>query len=173
MKKVTTFAAMFAIILASCTQQANNQNEQTTQESLRPAETVVAAEEITSVLSGYMAIKDALVATDAQKASKSANALLALLTEENEMMGKLKESVQKIAVSEDTDQQRAAFELLSEDVYTYVKENDLERGTLYRQYCPMAFKNKGAYWLSTSNQVRNPYFGDRMLKCGSVRETLE
>ena len=30
----------------------------------------------------------------------------------------------------------------------------------------MAFNNEGAYWLSDAEQIRNPYFGDKMLTCG-------
>jgi Cu(I)/Ag(I) efflux system membrane fusion protein len=37
----------------------------------------------------------------------------------------------------------------------------------------MAFNNEGAYWLSDSEQIRNPYFGDKMLTCGVVKEKLQ
>jgi Cu(I)/Ag(I) efflux system membrane fusion protein len=36
----------------------------------------------------------------------------------------------------------------------------------------MAFDNKGAYWLSDQAKIRNPYFGDKMLECGEVKDTL-
>lgn len=38
-------------------------------------------------------------------------------------------------------------------------------------FCPMAFGNEGAYWLQTSEQIANPYFGAAMLRCGEIRET--
>ncbi|MEM6801265.1 MAG: efflux RND transporter periplasmic adaptor subunit, partial [Bacteroidota bacterium] len=44
--------------------------------------------------------------------------------------------------------------------------------TLYVQYCPMAFENQGATWLSSEKEVLNPYFGDVMLRCGRVEETI-
>jgi Cu(I)/Ag(I) efflux system membrane fusion protein len=37
----------------------------------------------------------------------------------------------------------------------------------------MAEKDKGAYWFSSSEEIKNPYFGDAMLKCGENRETLK
>lgn len=40
------------------------------------------------------------------------------------------------------------------------------------QYCPMAFGNKGAYWFSETEEKRNPYFGDMMLKCGENRDYM-
>ena len=43
---------------------------------------------------------------------------------------------------------------------------------LYVLRCPMANNGKGAIWLQRTKPVRNPYFGDAMLTCGSVIETL-
>ena len=37
----------------------------------------------------------------------------------------------------------------------------------------MAFNNTGAYWLSNSKEIYNPYFGDMMLNCGRVADTFE
>lgn len=39
-------------------------------------------------------------------------------------------------------------------------------------YCPMAFDDRGAEWLQNSEDLRNPYFGDMMLKCGEMRAVL-
>jgi Cu(I)/Ag(I) efflux system membrane fusion protein len=36
----------------------------------------------------------------------------------------------------------------------------------------MAFDNKGADWLQTDEDTRNPYFGASMLKCGKVIEVI-
>lgn len=38
-------------------------------------------------------------------------------------------------------------------------------------FCPMAFGNKGAYWIQKKKAISNPYFGQKMLKCGEIRET--
>jgi len=48
----------------------------------------------------------------------------------------------------------------------------VKSGEVYKQYCPMAFDGKGAFWLSSSEEIRNPYYGDKMLKCGRVEETI-
>ncbi len=45
--------------------------------------------------------------------------------------------------------------------------------TIFVQHCPMADNNNGADWLSLDKQIRNPYFGDKMLTCGSVTETIK
>ena len=36
----------------------------------------------------------------------------------------------------------------------------------------MAFDNRGAQWLQNSQELRNPYFGQTMLKCGSIEEVI-
>jgi hypothetical protein len=52
------------------------------------------------------------------------------------------------------------------------KKTKLGTGVIYKQFCPMAFDNKGAYWLSSNEEIMNPYFGDKMLHCGKVEETV-
>lgn len=37
-------------------------------------------------------------------------------------------------------------------------------------FCPMAFNDKGAYWLQKSNEVENPYFGSQMFHCGDIKK---
>jgi Cu(I)/Ag(I) efflux system membrane fusion protein len=44
---------------------------------------------------------------------------------------------------------------------------------VYLQHCPMANNDTGADWLSTEKEIRNPYFGDMMLKCGETRDTIK
>ena len=43
---------------------------------------------------------------------------------------------------------------------------------LYRTFCPMAFKNKGAPWLQSGEIIANPYFGHTMLRCGEIQKTF-
>ncbi len=42
--------------------------------------------------------------------------------------------------------------------------------TIHLAHCPMAFDWEGADWLQASTQIRNPYFGDEMLACGTIEE---
>ena len=37
----------------------------------------------------------------------------------------------------------------------------------------MAFGGRGARWLQSDKQVRNPYFGAEMLQCGEVVEVIK
>jgi Cu(I)/Ag(I) efflux system membrane fusion protein len=70
------------------------------------------------------------------------------------------------------DEQRNAFSSLTQSLYLAIKAYGLGNTTAYYEFCPMAFNNTGGFWLSDSKTIRNPYFGDKMLTCGQVRETL-
>ena len=114
----------------------------------------------------YLAVKDALVSTDATKAQKAAKSFL-----EGNTNASLTASLEAIVSTNEVAIQRRAFEALSEKMYSIVK-TDGAATPLYKQYCPMAFNNKGAYWLAAETEVNNPYFGDAMLHCGSVQEKI-
>ncbi|KYG79542.1 uncharacterized protein DUF3347 [Roseivirga ehrenbergii] len=119
-----------------------------------------------NLVENYLALKDALVATDGAKAQTAAKAFLEVNNNDA-----LTADLKTIASSTDVAAQRIAFEGLSSNMYSIVKASGSET-VLYKQYCPMAFNNKGAYWLAAEEEVNNPYFGDVMLHCGSVQETI-
>lgn len=33
--------------------------------------------------------------------------------------------------------------------------------------------DKGAYWINGDKSIRNPYFGEKMMTCGEVKETIQ
>jgi Cu(I)/Ag(I) efflux system membrane fusion protein len=43
---------------------------------------------------------------------------------------------------------------------------------VYQMHCPMAFDNTGASWLQDDEDLINPYFGDMMLKCGTIEAVI-
>ena len=68
-------------------------------------------------------------------------------------------------------QQRMDFTEFNTGLYQSIKAFGIGQQAFY-QYCPMANSNAGAYWLSGVEEIRNPYMGSKMPKCGSVKETL-
>ena len=68
--------------------------------------------------------------------------------------------------------QREHLETLSKDVYDIVKTFGTTK-TIYKIFCPMYNNNKGAYWLNDSKEVKNPYFGEKMLTCGEIQEEIK
>ena len=68
--------------------------------------------------------------------------------------------------------QREHLVVLSKDFYDIAKEFGTEK-PMYKIFCSMYDDNKGAYWLSDSKEVKNPYYGEDMLTCGEVQEELK
>ncbi|MDH5610539.1 MAG: DUF3347 domain-containing protein [Cyclobacteriaceae bacterium] len=125
------------------------------------------------VLTAYLDIKEALVATDIKAAAGSARSIQTVIGKsQEELLVKIYADAATIVASTTVEGQRSAFKTLSENVYQLIRSTQANEATLYRQYCPMAEKNTGGYWLSVSKEIRNPYFGDRMLMCGSVKEEI-
>ena len=120
----------------------------------------------------YIHLKDALVASNAGEAKQAADALQKSLVALSNGK-KASDNAAKIAASTDLNEQRMVFSDLSNEMKSLVKEAKLASGVLYVEYCPMANNNQGAFWLSNEKQIKNPYFGDSMLKCGSVKETIQ
>lgn len=128
-------------------------------------------EELAAVYEDYLNLKTALVNSEAAAAKASGEELVKSL-EQSEGNEAALEAAQKIASNEDIKEQRTAFSDLSAAVETMLAGN-LASGEVYKQYCPMAFDGAGGYWLSNSEEVRNPYYGDMMLKCGRVEDTIK
>ena len=136
---------------------------------------------IEELLIGYDLLKDALVSDNGQKAKEEA--------------GKLKEKIGKTAMSlfggeahqpwmtfqekvitaldkmesaGDITEVRTGFIAVSDQFVSLAKLFGPFGETLYVQFCPMTNENKGAQWISRVSEVRNPYYGAAMLKCGET-----
>jgi len=142
--------------------------------------------QLTAFFNQYIEMKDALVASDAEKTADEAqqtlqafnNTDMALLKGDAHMfwmkdLDKMKSTLTTISESDNLETQREAFVDFNPILFTKIKAFGLDGKTVYYQFCPMANNDKGAYWLSTEENIRNPYYGDMMLECGEVKETLE
>ena len=78
-----------------------------------------------------------------------------------------------MALAEDLEAFRSGFAPFSETLVGLAKGFGIASSEpVYRLRCPMAFEGKGAVWLQKDEDVRNPYYGAAMLKCGSVVEVI-
>jgi Cu(I)/Ag(I) efflux system membrane fusion protein len=141
---------------------------------------------IEKLLSEYFEIQQALSQDDVPTAKKSAASFSKLLNEVDmnqlkgdahhrwmELQKNLQKSSDQIASSGDIEQLRKVFEILSGVTYEVVKKfGTTGQQPVYQYFCPMAFDNKGAYWLQNKEGVENPYFGEAMFHCGNLEETL-
>ena len=140
--------------------------------------------ELTATIANYFTLKDALVQTDSKATINAATALTAnlkaidmkkLSNEEHvvwmKVMKSLTSDAEKIADTKDIAAQRATFSSLSGNMYLLMKVTKHD-APVYLQNCPMYNNGKGGNWLSTNKAVKNPYYGSKMMSCGSTVETL-
>lgn len=137
-----------------------------------------------AVVTHYLTMKNKLIAGNGEAARVAASEMRSALSrvdvsaEEASVatfwqaqLVRLHALVSNIAATGQIDNQRKEFIDLSKAMILVAKTLGAPKA-LFVQYCPMANDDKGAYWLSESNQVLNPYFGDMMLRCGTIEETL-
>lgn len=140
---------------------------------------------LTTITQQYMQLKDALVASNQEQTNNAAADMLASLkawngdglTDEqksfyDERKSQMQDNLQQIVQTTDLSSQRNYFARLSKHTAELVKGFGTGQGNVYYQYCPMAFDDKGGYWLSDSKEIRNPFYGEEMLTCGRVEQTL-
>lgn len=140
---------------------------------------LTASAQSANALTAYYNVKDALVATDAAAAKTSATALVSALgavktatlsADDRKTLAAAKVKALAISKTTDVDAQREQFESLSTSMIALAKAT--KPAKTYVQFCPMAADGKGAFWLSGQKEIKNPYYGSKMLKCGSVKEEI-
>jgi hypothetical protein len=144
------------------------------------------AASIKAIVDHYLHIKNALANDNAGEAANGAKAMesaignldKSLLTAEQKTAydaneAEMKEHAEHIAKNGDNiKHQRSHFVQMSEVVYELVRDFGAGR-PLYHDHCPMARDNQGAMWLSEVKEIKNPYFGAEMFKCGRVEEVIK
>lgn len=133
------------------------------------------------ILKNYFNLKDALVNDDQAKAKELGSALIKSLksfdvssyseseqTELKDIVEDATEHAEHIGKSE-IEHQREHFKTLSKDITDMVAITGAEV-KLYEQFCPMY--DGGTAWLSTKEEIKNPYYGEKMKTCGTIQEVV-
>ncbi|NLZ96222.1 MAG: efflux RND transporter periplasmic adaptor subunit [Bacteroidales bacterium] len=142
--------------------------------------------QLTKVYSAYLKMNDAFIETNGEdvaiKSKDVINTLksvdMSLLKGDPHMIWMdqlevLNRTINAISQSNDIEKQRHEHIEFNLAFYNSIKMFGLENTTTYFQYCPMANNDKGAYWFSDIEEIRNPYFGDVMMSCGEVKEIIK
>lgn len=122
-----------------------------------------------TVFQNYLEIRTSLVHSDFKNAQRAAKNMRESFGDERE---NIKEIISRMIDAKDIDEFRTYFSTLTEEIEPLLSKS-IKSGKVYKQYCPMAFDNKGGYWFSDSKEILNPYFGEDMLHCGSVSKTIK
>lgn len=128
---------------------------------------------LNDVMIKYIVLKDALVNSDTKAAHQASNNLLKSIRNTEELkdvsaLKALETTTQNFIKAKTLAQQRSAFVGLSKNLIKISKGFSSQNTTYYIQECPMANNNNGAQWLALEKGIKNPYFGEAMLDCGSV-----
>jgi len=133
------------------------------------------------IVASYLQLKNALVADDADEAAVAAKVMIKAFKgfdmsefsqeqqkEIKEIIEDASEQVEHISENADKiDHQREHFEVLSTDVADLLAIVGTEK-TLYITYCPMVKSS----WLSETKEIKNPFYGKKMMTCGSVKSQI-
>jgi len=139
-------------------------------------------EQLWGVVEKYLSLQNALAGDDKDGAARAAGEALDALSAvdmtllsgdaHNVWMSsspEMKTALNKIKQAQAIEPMREGFEKLSNElIATAERFGTYKVKALYKFHCPMAFNNKGADWLQTDRDTRNPYFGAAMPKCGQV-----
>ncbi len=141
--------------------------------------------DLQKVLTAYLAMKDAFVKDNAagvqEQATSMTNALNQMpadqlsgeaLTYWTEKRNFLLEHLNLYQEADNMAEKRENFAFLSTVMVKAVQAFGPAGQKLYVDYCPMANNDKGAYWLSKTKAIQNPYMGSKMPKCGEVKKEI-
>ena len=138
------------------------------------------------IVDHYLHIKNALANDNSLEAANGGEAMFAAIgkidkslftVDQKKVYGENEEDLKEHAEHMEHNagkigHQREHFSMMSEDVYALAKAFGGGK-TLYHDHCPMYNDNKGAMWLSETVEIKNPYMGSKMPKCGKVQEKIQ
>ncbi len=185
MKHLFKGIVVLSILFAACNN-ANNPKPDETQLSQTTGASDSGNVSIKGIVTGYLQLKNALSSDDANAAASGAKGIseafqrldtTGLTPDQQKAYAAIHEDMKEHAehISMNADKiahQREHFELLSKDMYDLLKVFPAEQ-TLYRDFCPMYNNGKGAFWVSETKDIKNPYYGSKMLTCGEVKEEIK
>ncbi|MCX2741208.1 efflux RND transporter periplasmic adaptor subunit [Pontibacter anaerobius] len=140
--------------------------------------------QVTGLVDNYYTLKNALVASNADAARQAAGKFNQALSQMDmsmldgsthakwmQLLPALQSNGALLQKSTSIEKQREAFSTLSNHLIEVVETFGTNKQIVYKQKCPMAFDDQGAFWLSEQKEIRNPYFGEAMMACGETTQT--
>ena len=120
--------------------------------------------QLSQVFDTYFSLKDAFVKANESELSHESHMVWM------EVLNDLEATSKQLVQEKNIDKQRSTFAKLSQSMYKLAQKANLGY-TVYYQNCPMF--NGGSNWLSKDSAIKNPFYGNMMLTCGSTVETLK
>lgn len=196
MKKLIFSLVIAATTLAACNSTGNkstgNQNESNGTQASSPTDNATTTSGVKNTAATkeiaiqYLHIKDGLAYDNGNDAANAAKAFveatgkvdIASFNEDQkktweDISADAKEMAEHIGANPDKlEHQREHFVMLSKDMYDLVKAFGCDQ-VLYKVFDSMANDGKGAFWLSETKEIKNPYMGKAMLNSGAIQEEIK
>ena len=161
-------------------------NKDTKNNSVRLEVSKEFQKQLNEVFIKYIALKDAFVKEESNNIISQSEKIGAILSKvdikllENKeaqtfwmsLEKQLRVAVSSILKTTAIKEQRNHFKQVSASLIEALQVFGVNE-KVFVAFCPMADSNKGAYWLSIEKKVINPYFGNKMLSCGEVKQVIE
>lgn len=145
-----------------------------------------AKEELNPLFNEYFKLKNALVDDNLDKAVSASKDMGVLLSKVNmgvftgeahnvwmKHSSVLEKELRKAGNTNEIGKMRVLFKNISDQMVMLIKTFGGIDQLVFVDYCPMANNDQGAEWLSTEKEIKNPYFGASMLKCGEVKQEIK
>lgn len=140
---------------------------------------------IDEIINNYLKLKNALTKDDTQNAGNAGKVLYATFNAINPSALEAKLKKEYLDIADDAkehaehignnagkiDHQREHFAMLSEDINALIKAFGTKQ-KLFQDFCPMYDNGKGAIWISETKDIKNPYYGNKMMGCGTMKKEL-
>ncbi len=198
MKNLIIGSAIAIVLFTACSNGNNNtasadkKESDTTQQGVTAPEVTTTnvnepnATPVKELVSQYLKLKNALASDNGKNAATAGNGIVDAIGKVNktgftagqkkvydDVADDAKEMAEHISTNAGKiEHQREHFDMLSNDMYDLVKTFGAGQ-PLYKDFCPMYNNKKGAFWLSETKEIKNPYLGKSMPNCGSVKEELK
>jgi len=203
MKKAIYLLAFIVLFLTACNidKKRSNKNDLQSEETYKQKEgiqhhsstelekrsiesTTKKTATLEKIINSYLDLKNALVEDDAKKAAVAGKMMLSAFSSFEMLTLTEKQRKEYLEIAEDSkvhadhimkspiDHQREHFDVLSVNLDDLIALVGTEKH-LYQIFCPMYNNGKGAIWISETEEIRNPYYGSKMLTCGKVQKEIK
>lgn len=142
--------------------------------------------ELKPLFTAYFKLKDALVNDNLENAITASKEMGSVLSKVNmgvftgeahnvwmKHSSTLEKELRTANDTKEIGKMRTSFKNISDQMVMLVKTFGAIDQPVFVDYCPMADSEKGAEWLSTEKEIKNPYFGASMLTCGEIKQTIK
>ena len=196
MKKLILGLAMAVATLAACNSNSNKSsksqngsdgsqvNSQT--DNAKTASDATNRFSIKEIVSQYLQIEIGLADDNGKNTANAGKAFIesidkmdktSLTAEKSKIWDDISADAKEMAehIGENPDKlehQREHFLMLSNDIYDLVKAFGSDQ-VLYKIFDQMSNDGKGAFWLSDTKEIKNPYMGKAMLNSGTIQEEIK